>query len=91
MIIIFALLYFVPVVIALCRQHQNAFAIFLLNLFLGWTFIGWIASLVWACTRASCADVRVAPWANHWIAKLIALVIVAWALYYGLSTGHFFS
>jgi hypothetical protein len=43
-------LYFVPMIIALIRGHHNALAISLLNFFLGWTFIGWVGALVWACT-----------------------------------------
>jgi hypothetical protein len=30
------------------REKSNAGAIFALNLFLGWTLIGWVISLVWA-------------------------------------------
>jgi len=40
--------YFLPTIIAFLRRSNNAGGIFLLNLFLGWTFIGWIISLVWA-------------------------------------------
>jgi uncharacterized membrane protein YqaE (UPF0057 family) len=43
-------LYFLPWVLALLRKHHNAGAIFLLNLLLGWTVLGWILSLVWAAT-----------------------------------------
>ncbi|TCN57427.1 superinfection immunity protein [Flavobacterium circumlabens] len=46
----FLALYFLPSFIALSRKKTNRTAIILLNFFLGWTFIGWIASLVWACT-----------------------------------------
>jgi hypothetical protein len=41
----------VPWLIALTRGHHNLAAIFLLNLLLGWTFIGWVAALVWAFTN----------------------------------------
>lgn len=41
-------LYFLPSIIALVRSKRDLFAIFLLNFFLGWTFIGWIVALVWA-------------------------------------------
>jgi len=41
-------IYFAPSLVAWRRHHLNANAIFLLNLFLGWTFLGWIAALVWA-------------------------------------------
>ncbi|MGH7947840.1 MAG: superinfection immunity protein, partial [Candidatus Binataceae bacterium] len=43
-------LYFVPSVIARAREHQNSGAIFVLNLLLGWTFLGWVIALVWAFT-----------------------------------------
>ena len=41
-------LYFLPFLIASLRQHKNIFVIFLLNLTLGWTFLGWIAALIWS-------------------------------------------
>lgn len=41
-------LYFIPTVIAMVRHHKHALAIFLLNLFAGWTFLGWVAALVWS-------------------------------------------
>ena len=44
----FLTLYFLPSFIALARKRRNRAAIIVLNLFLGWTFIGWIASLIWA-------------------------------------------
>ena len=43
-------LYFFPTFIASHRRHRNESAIFLLNLFLGWTFLGWVVSIVWAST-----------------------------------------
>ncbi|MEN2487598.1 superinfection immunity protein [Flavobacterium sp. B11] len=46
----FIVIYFLPSIIALSRKKNNGVAIIMLNFFLGWTFIGWIASLVWACT-----------------------------------------
>lgn len=44
-------LLFLPTLVAKSRNHPNTLPIFLVNLFLGWTFIGWVVSLVWACTR----------------------------------------
>jgi hypothetical protein len=41
-------LYFLPSIIALARSKRDTLAIFLLNLFLGWSVIGWIVALVWA-------------------------------------------
>ncbi|MDN5725878.1 MAG: superinfection immunity protein [Propionibacteriales bacterium] len=39
-------LYFLPWAIAATRHKENTLTIFLLNLFLGWTGIGWIIALV---------------------------------------------
>ncbi|MFS2317781.1 superinfection immunity protein [Maricaulis sp. D1M11] len=41
---------FLPTLIALIRGHHNTFAIFLTNLLLGWTGIGWIVALIWSFT-----------------------------------------
>lgn len=41
--------YFVPLIISLIRMH-NPLGVGLVNLFVGWTLIGWIAALVMACT-----------------------------------------
>jgi hypothetical protein len=42
--------YFFPAIIAMLRGHHNALAIFLLNLFFGWTCFGWLGALIWAAT-----------------------------------------
>jgi len=44
-----ALLYFLPALVAWINRRKNAMAITLLNLFLGWTFVGWVLPLVLAC------------------------------------------
>jgi len=41
-------IYFIPVIIAYVRRHNNTLAICLMTLFLGWTFFGWLAALLWA-------------------------------------------
>ena len=46
-VLIFAF-YFLPSLIAFLRRHKNKIAIFLLNLLLGWTVLGWVVSLVWS-------------------------------------------
>lgn len=43
--------YFVPTFVAMVRSHRNAAAITILNIFLGWTFIGWLIALVWSFTN----------------------------------------
>jgi hypothetical protein len=48
---ILLLIYLVPAFVATGRHHPNAAAIFLLDLFLGWTLIGWVVALVWSATH----------------------------------------
>ena len=38
------LLYFLPTMVAFNRHHHQRGAIFVLNVFLGWTFLGWIVA-----------------------------------------------
>ena len=51
------LLYFLPAIIG--RDKRDAAGIFLLNLFLGWTVIGWVIALIWACSTQ--------PYALRWV------------------------
>ena len=44
-------IYFIPALVALVRNHHNKLAICLLNVFLGWTLIGWIVALVWSAMK----------------------------------------
>ena len=41
-------IYFLPAIIAYSRGHKNALAIFILDLFLGYTFVGWVGAMIWA-------------------------------------------
>jgi len=52
-IAIFLLIYFIPAIVAGSRDHPQGLAIFMLNLLLGWTALGWIAAIVWACTAVA--------------------------------------
>jgi hypothetical protein len=45
------LFYFVPSILAMIRHHRQRSAIFVLNIFLGWTVIGWVGALVWSFTK----------------------------------------
>ena len=42
------ILYMLPWLIALERKHPNSAPIFVVNLFLGWTLIGFVVCLAWA-------------------------------------------
>ncbi|MFY9753022.1 MAG: superinfection immunity protein [Candidatus Acidiferrales bacterium] len=41
-------LYFLPTFVG--RNRHDATGIFLVNFVLGWTVIGWVAAMIWACT-----------------------------------------
>jgi hypothetical protein len=58
-VLICLILYFLPALIALLRSHQNFVPILLLNLFLGWTVLGWIVALVWSFTALSPSKIYV--------------------------------
>lgn len=51
-------MYFLPSIIALARSKRDILAIFLLNLFLGWSVIGWVVALIWAAKHDVPAMVR---------------------------------
>ncbi len=42
------ILYLLPSIVEIKRGTKYTSGIFLLNLLLGWTILGWIASLIWA-------------------------------------------
>jgi hypothetical protein len=48
LLVVPVLIYFLPWIIARSRRHENSFAIFWLNLLLGWSMLGWIAMLCWS-------------------------------------------
>ena len=49
-------IYFLPTWIAGGRNHHQQNAIMVLNLFLGWTFVGWVVALVWAVSAINKAQ-----------------------------------
>jgi hypothetical protein len=51
LVVLIFVLYFLPTLIALLRKHKNKLAIFLLNLLLGWTVLGWMVSLIWSVIK----------------------------------------
>lgn len=55
-LLIIAALYFLPTLVAGIRSCRRGPGIFVLNLLLGWTVIGWIVALVWSFSASSTAD-----------------------------------
>ena len=43
-------LYLLPTIIVLARRKKNVLGPILVNVLLGWTFVGWIVALIWALT-----------------------------------------
>lgn len=40
--------YLIPSIVAGARKHHASNAILIVNLFLGWTFVGWVVALAWS-------------------------------------------
>jgi hypothetical protein len=51
-----AVLYFLPSVIAFSRSIPDRGMVLVLNVFLGWTFLGWVVSLAKACGSGGSAN-----------------------------------
>lgn len=49
--VLVALFYFIPSFNASMRGHPQRTPITLLNLFLGWTVVGWIIAMIWSSTN----------------------------------------
>ncbi|MFY0676059.1 MAG: superinfection immunity protein [Neptuniibacter sp.] len=47
------IVYLLPSVIAVNRQHVSHKAIVALNILLGWSMLGWITAFIWACNSSS--------------------------------------
>jgi hypothetical protein len=45
-------LYFLPAIVAAARHTHNSTAILLVNIFLGWTIIGWFVAFLMAICSA---------------------------------------
>ena len=41
-------LYFVPSMVAMARKTKRMGGIIIVNIFLGWSLLGWVGALVWA-------------------------------------------
>jgi Superinfection immunity protein len=42
-------LYFLPSIVAVSRKVTHQGSVVVINLFLGWTFVGWVVALAMAC------------------------------------------
>ena len=54
-----AFCYFVPTCIAMVRgKARGTGGVFILNLVVGWTVLGWFVALIWACSGHTVWDKR---------------------------------
>jgi len=44
-------LYLMPTIVAVMRDKANTGSILVINLFLGWTLIGWVVALAWSFAK----------------------------------------
>lgn len=49
LLILVAIPYFIPSIVAISRGMHNKGSIIVVNVFLGWTLIGWVVALAMAC------------------------------------------
>lgn len=46
--VVLLILYIVPTIVALSRKVTNRGSVAIINIFLGWTFVGWVIALAMA-------------------------------------------
>ena len=51
-LLVFLLIYLIPVFIVWIRGHEHKVAITILTVLLGWTIIGWLIALYWSLNEA---------------------------------------
>lgn len=47
-IAVLGFIYCLPMIVASFRNHRHMSGIVVLNIFLGWTLLGWVGAFVWA-------------------------------------------
>ncbi|GIU67807.1 superinfection immunity protein [Candidatus Phycosocius spiralis] len=64
LVVVTFVIYFVPSFIAIVRRHFYLKQMFVLNVVIGWSTIGWVALLVWAFAGGEIPDKL-----KHWLKK----------------------
>ncbi len=52
-LLILIAIYFLPAFVAYVREHPYRGSILVVNLFLGWTLLGWVVALAWGVAPVS--------------------------------------
>lgn len=74
-VIIILYLYFLPSVIGRDKAHRDGITI--LNLFLGWTFLGWVISLVWAVSSPKNPAFVAKPIRKRILSLILSITLLA--------------
>jgi hypothetical protein len=53
LVIACVIVYFLPTLIAMLRDHPQKIQIFILDLLSGWSGVGWVLAVIWACRKFS--------------------------------------
>lgn len=57
-LLILVLPYWIPTIVAFIRHIDRKVGIILVNVFFGWTVLGWIGALIWACMAETESQAR---------------------------------
>ena len=68
-------LYLAPWVVARMRGHRSSGAILVLNLIFGWTFLGWVISLIWALTGNVDENLASVPLIFYFFLGIVGLIV----------------
>lgn len=56
--VLFLCAYLLPSLIVQINKHKHTLAIQSINIFLGWTIVGWLIALAWAVNKGELNDKR---------------------------------
>lgn len=56
LIIAIPVLYFLPTIEAIIKDNKDLYLIIIINIFLGWTLVGWVVALAWNFKGANVSD-----------------------------------
>jgi hypothetical protein len=51
--VLILIFYFLPTIVAVARKVTNQGSVAVINIFLGWTLIGWVVALAMACRTST--------------------------------------
>ena len=86
-IIVFVAVYFIPSFVAIGRKHAHVMQITILNAFLGWSFVPWVAALIWATTNHIDEDVKTK---GSWIMiSVFAILSIAPLIFFSVLPQHY--